>query len=300
MKSRRTDLAVEAREIWQESTEKTTELEGVSAREKDIDGVRVETVCVLDERGEKELGKPKGTYVTVNLERAYARSKEDFNRSAQAVASSVRELMPLKEKDTVLVAGLGNNAITPDRVGPLTMKHTLATRHLADTLPEYFGSMRRVSVMETGVLGTTGLESAEMLRAVCAEVKPDAVIVVDALASRKAARVCSTVQLTDTGIVPGSGVGNSRAAINSNVLGVPVVAVGVPTVVDAATLAADLMEAGGIKSPSPDAFGETGGMIVTPRDIDAMTDDVSHLLGMAINLALFDGMNIEDIEALTM
>jgi spore protease len=172
----------------------------------------------------------------------------------------------------------------------------MVTRHLVEKVPEYFGSFRRVSAVQSGVLGTTGIESAELIKAVADEVKPDVIIAVDALASRKMSRVCKTVQITDTGIVPGSGIGNRRATLCKQTMGIPVIAMGVPTVVDAATLAADLMETAGMGEKSPDAFGKSGReMIVTPKEIDVYIEDISKLLGYAINLALHEGLTQNDV-----
>jgi spore protease len=172
----------------------------------------------------------------------------------------------------------------------------MVTRHLVEKLPDEFGSMRRVSVLISGVLGTTGIESADFIKAVVQKLNPDRVLVVDALASRKMSRICRTVQLADTGIVPGSGVGNSRAAINKEMLGVPVTAIGVPTVVDAATLAADLAEQAGAQDLSVDELSQYGGgMIVTPREIDANVADISKLIGYGINRALHKNLSIDDI-----
>lgn len=296
MLSKRTDLAVEARELWRESAQKQTELEGVEARDKTIEGFQVTTVKILNEKGEKELGKPIGTYVTIDLNSLIQREDKAFNRGVAAVSSELSSMLKISKNDTILVVGLGNKEITPDAIGPETVRHTMVTRHLVEKLPEHFGTMRKVSALESGVLGTTGIESAELIRAVTEKLKPDCVVVVDALASRSLSRVCSTIQIADTGIVPGSGVGNSRAQINRETLGVPVIAIGVPTVVDAGTLAADLIEQTGVTDFNRDEFNRLGGsMIVTPKEIDKNITDISKLLGYGINLALHQDMNIDDI-----
>lgn len=292
----RTDLALEAKEIWAESADKQTALKGVEARDKQSYGFEVTTVKILDEEGEKELNKPRGTYVTIGLDEIIRREEDSFVRGVSALQTELMDMMELKEGQSVLVVGLGNPAITPDAIGPKTAQSTMVTRHLVERVPEHFGNFRQVSVLETGVLGTTGIESAEIIRAVTEKVAPDCVIVVDALASRRLNRVCRTIQLADTGIVPGSGVGNSRAAINRDVLGVPVVAIGVPTVVDAATLAADLIEQAGMGEADPSNFSDVGGsMIVTPKEIDSQVCDISKLIGYGINMALHEGISIEDI-----
>jgi spore protease len=296
MWTKRTDLAVEAKELWRESADKQTELRGVKSREKDDNGFKITTVEILDEEGARALNKPVGTYITMEIDRLLRREENAFTLGAETLGAVISEILKLKAEDSVLVVGLGNEAITPDAIGPKTAKNTMVTRHLVEKMPEEFGTMRRVSVLVSGVLGTTGIESAEFIKAVVEKMKPDQVIVVDALASRKLARICRTVQIADTGIVPGSGVGNSRAAINQEKLGVPVTAIGVPTVVDAATLAADLAEQAGVKDINPEDMGNYGGsMIVTPKEIDANVSDISKLVGYGINLALHKNIDIEDI-----
>ena len=289
----RTDLALEARELWQQSAGQTTKLEGVRAREGERFGLPVTVVEVLDERGEKALGKGRGTYVTVELFGLARREKAVFARSVRAVAEQLRGLLgELKGDDCVLVAGLGNRAITPDCIGPEVCRHTLATRHLLEQLPEQFAGFRPVAVLAPGVLGTTGMESGETVKAVCAALRPARVVVVDALACRGMERLCSTVQLTDAGIAPGSGVGNRRAALDRESLGIPVAAIGVPTVIDGATLAADLT---GQAVPEGAPGRE---LLVTPRDIDSRAADIAKVIGYAIDLALHPGVELEELELL--
>jgi spore protease len=296
MLSKRTDLAVEAKEIWQENAEKTTQLEGVEASEENVNGFTVETVRVINEKGEQSIGKPVGTYITVNLEGLIKKEEGAFNRGTEAISMQLKKILNIGKDQSVMVVGLGNSEITPDNLGPKTVKNTMVTRHLVEKAPEYFGSFRKVSAVQSGVLGTTGIESAELIKAVAEEVKPDVIIAVDALASRKMSRVCRTVQITDTGIVPGSGIGNRRATLCRQSMGVPVIAVGVPTVVDAATLAADLMEVAGMGEKSPDDFGESGReMIVTPKEIDIYIEDISKLLGYSINMALHEELTQDDV-----
>lgn len=296
MWTKRTDLAVEAKELWRESAEKQTELKGVKSRETEKNGYSITTVEILDQEGAEALSKPIGSYITMEIDKLVQREDNAFNLGAETLSAEIEAILKLKEQDSVLVVGLGNDAITPDAIGPKTAKNTMVTRHLVEKMPEEFGMMRRVSVLVSGVLGTTGIETADFIKAVVEKLKPDHVIVVDALASRKLARVCRTVQLADTGIVPGSGVGNSRAAINRETLGVPVIAIGVPTVVDAGTLAADLAEQAGAKELDPDEMSKfSGSMIVTPKEIDSNVNDISKLVGYGINLALHKNLAIEDI-----
>ena len=296
MFAKRTDLALEARELWQESAEKTTRLSGVKATKQRSEGYPVTRVDILDERGEKALGKPRGTYRTVDLTTFWQRKSDFFERAVRAVGGQLKELLP--GKGPVLVIGLGNGAMTPDAVGPLAADNVLVTRHLIAAMPRHFSGFRPVAVFRTGVLGTTGVESAEAVRGLVAQVEPSLVIAVDALASRRVGRVCTTVQLSDTGIIPGSGVGNHRSALNQETLGVPVFAIGVPTVVDSATLAADLLEESGIRDYDGEALQKSRqNLMVTPRDIDQQVRDLSKVVGYGINWALQD-LEIEEINAL--
>lgn len=267
MRGARTDLAAE------DLPRDGGQLPGVKSRSYDRDGFQVTDVEILDGHGSELLCKPVGKYITVDLEIFFRRQEDSFVHAAELLRSCLRRLLPLREGDSVLVAGLGNPAITPDAVGPEAAALTLATRHLKQQMPEEFSAFRPVSICQTGVLGTTGMESSELIRAICGAVRPDAVIVVDALAARSTERLCRTVQLTDSGIVPGSGVGNDRAELSRRVLGVPVAAVGVPTVVDA---------------------GE--GLIVTPRDIDKYVKDAGKLIAYGLNLALHPGMTVSDVD----
>ena len=295
MLAKRTDLALEARELWQESAERTTRLSGVKATKTKQEGYPVTRVDILDERGEKALGKPQGSYLTVDLTSFWQRKADFFERAVRAVGSQLKALLP--GEGPALVIGLGNEAMTPDAVGPLAADNILITRHLIAAMPKHFAGFRPVAVFRTGVLGTTGMESAEAVRGLVAEIKPSLVIAIDALASRRVGRVCATVQLSNTGIIPGSGVGNHRSALNQETLGVPVFAIGIPTVVDAATLAADLLEESGVKNIGPEALQGGGGLMVTTQDIDRQVRDLSKVVGYGINWALQD-LEIEEMNAL--
>ena len=299
MLKRRTDLAVEATQLWQEQAGETTQLRGVQARDSVREGYKVTTVRILDESGAQALGKPVGTYITVELDGLLRREEDAFPRAARALAAELRGLLDLKEGDAVLVAGLGNRAITPDGIGPKAADYTLVTRHLVEQVPEQFGAFRPVSALAAGVLGTTGMESGELISAVVEKTRPACVLAVDALASRSLRRVGRTVQLSDTGIVPGSGVGNHRMALNRETLGVPVIAIGVPTVVDAATLACDLLSEAGREDLDPAALSGAGeNLIVTPREVDTQVGDLAKVIGDGIDLALQSGLDVADIDLL--
>lgn len=291
----RTDLAVEARQLWQESAGGAGSLPGVRAWDREQSGFKVSTVEILDGQGEQALGKPRGKYVTVELDGYIRREENAFADACRVLSGQLRGLWNLEKNGNVLVVGLGNRGITPDAIGPDAVDCVMVTRHLTERMPEDFAAFRPVAAMCSGVLGTTGVESGEMVSAVAERIRPDLVIAIDALASRSTDRLCRTVQIADTGIVPGSGVGNARKALNRESLGVPVIAVGVPTVVDAATLTLDLASRAGADL-DPDAFGDAGGMIVTPKDIDQSVRDIAKLIGYSVNLALHEGITLEDVD----
>jgi len=289
----RTDLAVEAHALWQESAKETTGLKGVRARDGEAEGFPVSRVEILDQEGERALGKPVGTYLTLDLTSFWRREAEGFRRAVRAVAELVEPLLP--EEGAVLVAGLGNAAMTPDALGPRCLDHLLVTRHLGEVLP----MLRSVAGLGAGVLGSTGLEVAEWVRGAAEHVKPAAVVLVDALAARDLGRLCSTVQIADTGLIPGSGVGNHRMALNQETLGVPVISIGVPTVVDAATVARDILSEAGAGTAEPAALhGQGSRLFVTPDSIDAKIRDLSKIIGYGLDLAMQPGLELEDLEAL--
>ena len=279
----RTDLAMEERELWHKEAGQTTKLPGVAAQEIRRRGILTTVVRVLNEEGAKELHKPVGTYVTLELEELNRKKLRAFHRVTETLAGEIADMMKLRPESSVLVVGLGNEAVTPDAVGPQSLKSLLVSRHLTTAFPEHYGDIRPVSALAPGVLGTTGLESAEIVRSVVEKTRPDALVVIDALASRSISRLCTTVQLTDTGIVPGSGVGNSRAAFTRESLGLPVYAIGVPTVTDAGAL---------VSTEQNDACAD---MIVTPRNIDARMKEIASVIAWGLNLALHSNLTREEI-----
>jgi len=290
MRTVRTDLAMESHRLWQESAGKTTTLQGVKAVDGESGGFPTHRVDILDREGEKALGKPRGTYVTLDISQ---HRKKGFAGAAEALAELLAPMVP--EEGPVLVAGLGNAAMTPDALGHETVKHLLVTRHLGKLLP----TLRPVSALAAGVLGTTGMEAAEWVRGVAARVQPAAVIIVDALAARDLERLCTTVQLSDTGLIPGSGVGNHRMALNRDTLGVPVISMGVPTVVDAATVARDMLRRSGAEERESAALQGLGSnFFVTPDSIDQQVGWLGKILGYGITLALQPELAVEDVTAL--
>ena len=291
----RTDLAMESEQIFRENGHGEGEIPGISSTAKEEMGFAVHRLEVLDARGEEAIGKGKGRYITIELGALLRREEMAFGRACKVLAGQLRSLISLPVSSSILVVGLGNRDITPDAIGPIAVENIMVTRHLRSALPAHFGSFRSVSALCSGVLGTTGIESGDFIAAMCQKLRPSAIIAVDALASRSASRLCRTVQLSDTGITPGAGVGNPRQALTRESLGVPVIAVGVPTVVDAATLCADMLMEAGVEL-GDGALPHSEGLFVTPRDIDRCVRDTAKLIGYGINLALHDGLSIEDVD----
>ena len=292
---RRSDLALEAQALCPDAGV----LRGVASHVRDRDGFPVTTVEVTSPEGARALGKPVGSYVTLDLDPLLSHQTEAFSRAASVLAAELRALLPGDPGSPVLVVGLGNRNITPDLLGPLALDHTLVTRHLVSAAPAHFGDFRPVSALAPGVLSDTGMESAEITAAVSSALHPACVIVVDALASRSLSRLCRTVQLSDTGISPGSGVGNHRMALDQETLGVPVLSVGVPTVVEASTLALDILEESGLGDVEPEALCGCGeDLFVTPREIDAQIATLAKLLGYGLSMALNPQLSLEDLMAL--
>lgn len=279
----RTDLALEKREILGKK-----EPEGVESSEFSEGGVSFTKIKIINKKGSEILGKSIGTYITAEIPQLMKNPIND-EETIEAIANQLRNLIP--KNGAVLVAGLGNTDITPDAVGPKSVSMVLATRHIDKSLSEEIGlgELRSVAGFIPGVLGRTGLEAAESVKGIAASIEPSAVIVVDALAARRLSRLGTTVQISDTGIIPGSGVGNARKEITERSVGVPVISVGVPTVVDVGTLVNDLT---GSKSELSE---ENRNMIITPREIDIVIERASELIGMAINKALQPDVSVDEM-----
>lgn len=287
----RTDLAVEAIE----NHKSAAALPHVRQSDRTLEGFAVHEVRILSEDAAREIGKPQGRYLTLELDALIRREEDAFPRACKALSTLLRELLPHPNDGPVLIAGLGNRMITPDAIGPQTADHVIATRHLVAQSPEVFADWRPVSALAPGVLGQTGVETGEVICGVLDRVRPAAVIAVDALAAGRLSRLLRTVQLADTGITPGAGVGNARAALNEETLGVPVIAVGVPTVVDGATLAHEISSQLG--QPACEALDDLSQpVMITTRDIDREVADISRMIGYAVNMALHPHLSVADID----
>ena len=284
MRITRTDLALEGVEQLRQGGD-ISRLDGVCAAEYTRQGYGVTDVRVATKRAAEAIGKPEGRYVTIDLRPYFRREEGFFARAVGCLASELRTLLPGVGEDwPVLVAGLGNRGMTADAVGPQALESLLVTRHMVRSLPRQFRGFTPVSALAPGVLAATGMEALELLRGAVQATGCAAVIAVDALAARSRERLCATVQLGDTGLIPGSGVGNHRKAIDKTTLGVPVVAVGVPTVIAAHLLG--------------DGQPEDDPLFLTPRDIDGKVRELGRVIGYGVTLALQEGLSVEDVTGL--
>ena len=288
----RTDLALEANEIAGNSCN------GVKLSSRSFSNMTVTKIKVTTQQGAKALGKPIGTYITIEFPDLTSTFTETDKRLV-VVGEYIRELLPAE--GTVLVVGLGNLNITPDALGPKSANKILATRHITGQIAKETGldKLRSVAVISPGVLGQTGVETGELVLSIAKKIKPRAIIAIDALASRRVERLGCTLQISDTGISPGAGVGNNRFEINQTTTGVPVIALGIPTVVDVMTLIRDIMPEYIFENEIKENVYPNGRMmVVTPREIDQLIDRGAQLISMAVNSALHSNFNLSDLVSL--
>ncbi len=307
----RTDLANERRDIYRKANNIEDEIPGVKTEEHEDDkNIKTTKVNILDERGSDALGKPIGTYITVDIKNLKIAGEEEISSAAMAVKNELTQLIDkhIQKQDHILVVGLGNMQITPDSLGPKVVQEVDITRHLLTYAPQYLEEgARMVSAIAPGVLGTTGIETQEILKGIVDNVQPKLIIVIDSLASKSIERISSTIQLADTGITPGAGVGNTRKELSQNTLGVPVIAIGVPMVVDLGTIIDEGLDIfiGKLqekaesneylnKLKEQDNYEEIKealapndyNMIVTPKEIDDLIENMKDVVARGINFAL--------------
>ncbi|MCL5779802.1 MAG: GPR endopeptidase [Firmicutes bacterium] len=309
------DLAVEAREIVRGQTGQ--EIPGCIMDKETYDNATVTIVRIVEKYAEEIMGKPQGTYVTIEAPVIRENNRQAHQDVAEVLGKQLAALFNLPEHANVLVVGLGNWNATPDALGPKVVGMTLVTRHMYNYAPqEIRGGMRSVSALSPGVLGLTGIETAEIIKGVVDKIQPELVVAVDALASRSVERIGTTIQLADTGIAPGSGVGNKRVGINKESMGVPVIAIGVPTVVPAAIIAGETLDRlleqtknnpqlqAIYKNMNSDAFQPivnavlqpytSGQLMVTPKEIDALIQNTAKIIAGGISLALHPSISAEE------
>lgn len=315
----RTDLALEAQEFLKKQTKRN--IPGTKVDEHMDEDIKVTAVNILDKKGEEVIGKPIGTYITLEIPDFVYYDSDSMDKVSKVLAKNLTPLIKMEDSMTALVVGLGNWKITPDAVGPKAVSKIMVTRHLKQLVPDSIDEgVRPVCAIAPGVLGITGMETGEIIKSIVKKIKPNLVICVDALASRKLERVNKTIQISNTGISPGGGIGNKRMGISEETMGVPVIAIGVPTVVDAATMANDtidlvldqminLSNEGGefyniLKSVDKNEKFKlikevlnpyVGDLMVTPKEVDMVIDSVSKIIANGINISLQPALGLEDI-----
>lgn len=319
MREIRTDLAVESREIYKQANEKDSG--GINIEKEESKSYTITRITVENEQGSKNIHKPVGTYITIDVP-ALNKSDEDLkDEVSQALAIEIKRLANTKEDSKILIVGLGNWNITPDALGPKVVERVLVTRQFfVNYNKEIDETVANVAALSPGVMGITGIETGEIVKGVIEKVKPDLVIAVDALASRKMDRVSTTIQISNTGINPGAGVGNNRMEFNEKTMGVPVIAIGIPTVVDAATIVNDTLDLiidslkteATVGSEFYQLLSEISSeekyslihevlnpymknVVVTPTDIDVVVDDLSIIVANGLNIALHPGIDLKDV-----
>jgi len=308
----RTDLAIEAAVLHNKTKEKMRRIQGVEVKTAKEESVTITRVEITNEQGERAVGKPRGNYITIDSPAIRDNDEQAFDLTGRLLARELKNILKLQKNASVLVEGLGNWNVTPDALGPKVVSELIVTRHLFELIPEKMdGVPHPVCALSPGVLGITGIETGEIIKGVVNMVKPDLVIAIDALASRRTDRISTTIQIADTGITPGSGIGNKRQGLTQEYLGVPVIAIGVPTVVDAATVANDAIEllmenicAHADPESALYKLADTfdmeqryplikevlnpyvGNLIVTPKEVDGIIEEVSKIIANGINDAV--------------
>ena len=310
MQNFRTDLALERRDLYKKANNIEDEVDGIETEEEKVDeDIKITRVKVLNENGENAIGKKVGNYITIDINNLKIAGEEQIQKASEALTKELKELLKkhIEEQEPLLVVGLGNLYVTPDALGPKVVQDIDVTRHILQYMPEALDkNTRPVSAISPGVLGTTGIETLEILKGIVDNIKPKLLIIIDALASRSIERISSTVQIADTGIIPGAGVGNTRKELSIETLGIPVVAIGIPTVVEAATIAADSLDLFIQKvqeqAKSNDFLNQLQeedkyemikevlapndyNFIVTPKEIDELIENMKDVVARGINFA---------------
>lgn len=307
----RTDLALERREVYKKAKAVENEIEGISYNEEKVnDRVAITRVGVVNEAGEKAIGKPMGEYITLDITKVKYMEEESLQEVSEILSKEIKKLVDkhIGNQDSVLIVGLGNEYVTPDSLGPKVANDIEVTRHIIKYCPQFVKEgTREISAVSPGVLGVTGIETLEIVKGIVENVHPSLLIVIDSLCSKNIDRISSSIQISDTGIVPGAGIGNTRAELSKNTLGIPVIALGVPTVVEAATITNDgldlfieklqeeaksneylnkLKEEDNYEEIKEALLPKEFNFIVTPKEIDELIEKMSKLISYGINMSL--------------
>ena len=307
----RTDLASERKDIYQKANNVEDQIDGIESEKEEVnEDIKIERVKITNENGERAIGKPIGDYITIDIQKLKIAQEEEIKVAADIVSKELKKIIDkhIDKQGEILVVGLGNIYVTPDSLGPKVINEIDVTRHIINYMPQYVvEGTRMVSAIAPGVLGTTGIETVEILKGIVDNINPKLLIVIDALASRSIERISSTVQISDTGIVPGAGVGNTRNEISQRTLGIPVIALGIPTVVETAVLVNDSLDLFITKlqeeAKSNDYLNKLKAednyeeikealnpkeynLIVTPKEIDELIENMKDVVSMGINMSV--------------
>ncbi len=306
----RTDMAVERRDLYRKANKIENEIDGVECEEEELEDIRITRVAVTNETGEEALQKPIGNYITIDVKKIHNIETEKEDKIVEVISKELANIVDkhIKKEEEIMIVGLGNLYSTPDSLGSRVVNEVEITRHIKLYLPQYIDeNTRAISAISPGVLGTTGIESAEIIRGIVDKIKPKMIVAIDSLCSKSVSRINKSVQISDTGIVPGGGVGNARDELSEKTLGIPVVAIGVPTVVEMASITNDCLdlfiEDLQKKAESNDALNKLKdednyekikealipndyNFIVTPKEIDDLIDSMKDIIARGINEAL--------------
>lgn len=306
----RTDLADERTDIFKKNNNISDNIDGIETNIKEEGNIKITEVKVTNENGANSIGKPVGSYITIDIKKLKLATDDEIENYGNILSSELKKLIDkhVQKQDEILVVGLGNIYVTPDSLGPKVINEIDVTRHLLKYMPEVLEeNTRAVSAISPGVLGTTGIETLEIVNGIVNNVKPKLIIVIDALASRSIDRISSSIQLADTGIVPGAGVGNTRKELSQSTLNIPVIALGIPTVVESAVLVNDcldlfitklqneaksndylnkLKEQDNYEEIKQALIPNDYNMIVTPKEIDDLIENMKDVVARGINYAV--------------
>lgn len=289
----RTDMAVERRDVYKNANKIEDEINGIECEEEIIDDIKTTRVEITNEEGEKALQRKKGTYITIDIKKVNNISEEKENKIINIFSNELKKIVDkhVSKLDDVLIVGLGNLYSTPDSLGSKVVENTEITRHIKIYLPNAIDkNTRSISAITPGVLGTTGIETVEIVKGIVSNIKPKLVIAIDSLCSKNIERINKSIQISDTGIIPGGGVGNKQEELSIETLGIPVIAIGIPTVLDAATIVIDTLNVCNFKIEENEIIDKMKlnnfNFIVTPKEIDSLIDNMSNIVSEGINMSL--------------
>lgn len=289
----RTDMAVERRDLYRNANKLENEIDGIECEEEKKEDITVTRVKITNKEGEKALDRKMGNYITIDTKKIHNITEEKEEEIIKTFSTELKAIIEkhVKSNDEILIVGLGNLYSTPDSLGTKVVENVEITRHIKIYLPNAIDkNTRSVSAITPGVLGTTGIETVEIVKGIVSNIKPKLVIAIDSLCSKNIDRINKSIQIADTGIIPGGGVGNRQEELSEDTLGIPVIGVGIPTVLDAATIVIDTLNACEIEVQENEIVNKMKlnnfNFIVTPKEIDALIENMANIVSEGINMSL--------------